>query len=251
MINFSDIIVRVVVGIAVVAVMPNIKKILQPCLTGVKGIVICVVVVLMSIAGVYWAFTVSFMRAGGTKIDTAHEVVDYSFGERVYRLSVMAESGDVEAQYELAEYCRDNYDIGDNKARALKWYEKAARAGHRKACFRLGGIYRGLYGTSLVEKNYSLALTWYNAGADSGGTDSQYELYSMYLRGEGVRRNPKMAYSYLYLMKLTMSKKFPAELVAELARLKKALPQSGAGEAVRMAERHYRFILRNYPKALE
>jgi|GEM_PF-6568811 len=251
MIDFADIILRVAVGIAILAVMPVIEKILRPHLTGVKGIVICVVAVLMSIAGVYWAFTLSWLRGGGTKIESVNEVADYSFGERVYRLSVMAESGDAEAQYELAEYCRDNYDIGDNKARALRLYEKAAKAGHRKACFRLGGIYRGLYGKTLAEKNYSLALSWYNAGADSGGTDSQYELYSMYLRGEGVRRNPRMAYSYLYLMKLTMSKKFPAELATELARLKKALPQSEAGEAVRIAERHYRFIRRNYPEALE
>ncbi|MBQ4432070.1 MAG: sel1 repeat family protein [Synergistaceae bacterium] len=251
MIDFADIILRVVVGIAVLAVMPGIAKILQPCLSGVKGIVICVVAVLMSIIGVYWAFTVSMVKAGGTKTEIVNETVDYSFGEKVYRLSLRAESGDMDAQYELAEYCRDNYDIGDNKARALRLYEKAARAGHQKACFRLGGIYRGLYGSGLTEKNYSLALSWYGAGADSGGTDSQYELYSMYLRGEGVRRNPRMAYSYLYLMKLTMSRKFPAELEAELLRLRKLLPQSEAGEAVRIAERHYRFIRRNYPEALE
>ena len=50
-----------------------------------------------------------------------------------------AEAGEAEAQHMLGHACREGRDGQpvDLQA-AMRWYDRAARQGHRRACFNLG-----------------------------------------------------------------------------------------------------------------
>lgn len=88
-------------------------------------------------------------------------------------LIVKAESGDVEAQFDLAE---EYWEKGDYE-QAFLWYKKVAEQGSVEAQFNLGVIYDNDQG---VLQDYELAFHWYKKSADQGNMDAQFNLGLMY-----------------------------------------------------------------------
>jgi uncharacterized protein len=64
-----------------------------------------------------------------------------NFSKAAQLLIPKAESGDAEAQYELAALYRTGRGVPQDDAVAFRWMESAARLGHAKAQFNLGSMY--------------------------------------------------------------------------------------------------------------
>ena len=78
-------------------------------------------------------------------------------------------------------------------ARALSQLFYPAQQGNAWACRTLGMIYR--YGLD-VQKNYPLALRWFDKASRQGDAISQLQIGEMYQQGLGIESDPEMAYKY-------------------------------------------------------
>lgn len=89
--------------------------------------------------------------------------------DTVEQLKEKAHSGDVDAQYQLAQ----RYDFGNgvnyNVRQAEKWYIAAANQGHIEAQFHLAVILQS-------RAQYTDAIKWYEKSANSGHQRSQKNL---------------------------------------------------------------------------
>ena len=95
-----------------------------------------------------------------------------------------AEAGLVEAQYRLGCILMTSFKFSD----AIKWFEKAAEAGHSDALFKLGYCYEFAHG---VTGNQAKAIELYQSAADKGNIDAQLKIGEHY-----KSRNPKQAVKY-------------------------------------------------------
>jgi len=108
-------------------------------------------------------------------------------------LKVLAEKGDVRAQYNLgAMYARGDGIPEDNKE-AVKWWRKAAKEGDARSQFNLAVRYT--YGKG-VDRDAKEALRWYRKAAMQGHADAQNNLGLMYDNGEGVLEDDVTAYAW-------------------------------------------------------
>ena len=109
----------------------------------------------------------------------------------VNKLKEAAESGDVEAQFNLAM----SYSFGDgveqNFEKALSLFLKSANQGDARAQYYLGVMYSNGHGTST---DLDQAFKWFSKSAIQGDADAQCELGMMYLQGRGVEKNEKEAF---------------------------------------------------------
>ncbi|HDO1315543.1 tetratricopeptide repeat protein [Aeromonas veronii] len=103
-----------------------------------------------------------------------------------YLILETAQQGNPEAQFTVGI----SYDIGDRVEKdpslAFTWYHKAAQQGHPDAKYNLGIAYDHGDG---VEQDHTLAAVWYKKAALKGHVESQFNLGVAYLLGEGVDRN--------------------------------------------------------------
>jgi TPR repeat protein len=107
-----------------------------------------------------------------------------------------AEAGDVKAQYYLGLLHAHGYGVEKNATIAATWFRKAAEQGNREAQFDLGHLYRRGAG---VPQDDKIAVSWWRKAADSGDTFAQSSLAEMYLEGRGVERNLTQAYKWIVL----------------------------------------------------
>ncbi len=75
-----------------------------------------------------------------------------------------------------------------NKAEAVRWYTKAAEAGHLTATTNLAWCYETGFG---CQTNYKEAVKWYTIAAEAGEMFAQKNLGSLYIRGVGVPKDLK------------------------------------------------------------
>jgi len=80
--------------------------------------------------------------------------VDYTDATKQWHL--LANQGDVSAQYNLGVMYANGYGVKKDHAKAVEWYSKAAQQGHAVAQYSLGVWY--FYGLG-VEQNYAQAFT--------------------------------------------------------------------------------------------
>ena len=106
------------------------------------------------------------------------------------QLRELANRGDATAQDWLGAYRQRTHDI----ARAVFWYEKAARQGNVTAQNNLGTLYAKGVGTP---KNLSQAAYWYRKAAEQGNATAQNNLGILYHEGQGVAKNDKIAADWL------------------------------------------------------
>ena len=76
----------------------------------------------------------------------------------------------------------------------LKRTRSLANAGDVTAQFNLGTMY---YKGEGVPKDYKEAVKWYRMSADQGNAMAQYHLYAMYDDGTGVSKDPKEAIKWI------------------------------------------------------
>lgn len=119
-------------------------------------------------------------------------LVNLAWGETDLRkIKKLAESGDVEAQFNLGFMFDQGQGVPQNYAEAVKWYRKAADQGHADAQYFLGTMYVQGQGVPL---NYAEATKWLKKAAEQGLTDAQFILGGMYYHGQGVLKDFQAAY---------------------------------------------------------
>lgn len=116
--------------------------------------------------------------------------------DMIKRLHILAESGDVQAQFELGRRYFKGEDIDKDWNEAVKWLEKAAINNHIEAQLYMGEQY--LFGFA-VKEDYKKAYKWMKLSAEGGNMDAQFQLGNMYQSGNGVRKNIEEAYKWYTL----------------------------------------------------
>jgi TPR repeat protein len=114
--------------------------------------------------------------------------------ETIQALQTMAESGNVDAQFNLGV----SYYQGDGVLRdvhkAEKWFRKAAEQGDAGAQHNLGAMY---YEGDGVPQNATEAEKWFRLAAEQGLANHQYVLAIIYLYGEIIPQNLSKAERWL------------------------------------------------------
>ncbi|HXT19997.1 MAG TPA: hypothetical protein VN923_04525 [Thermoanaerobaculia bacterium] len=94
-----------------------------------------------------------------------------------------AESGDVAAQFELANRLAFGGEgVAEDDAAAIPWYRKAAEQGHANAQHVLGVFY---YHGRGVRRDEAEAIKWWRRAAEQGQASAQYWLAGEYKYGLG------------------------------------------------------------------
>ena len=65
----------------------------------------------------------------------------------------------------MAIFYKNGYGTDKNYNEAIKWFELAAKQGHREAQYELAVCYKNGYGT---DKNYNEAIKWFELAAKQG-----------------------------------------------------------------------------------
>jgi TPR repeat protein len=121
--------------------------------------------------------------------------VSYS-DDQLTELKAEAESGDLDAQYELgfiySGLCYQCQSPKPNQSEADKWFRRAAEKGYAPAQRGLGALY------SRVEsvQNYTEAEKWLRKAADQGDSTAQDLLGKLYRDGKGVSQNTAEAVNW-------------------------------------------------------
>ncbi len=100
------------------------------------------------------------------------------------QLRTMAEKGDPDAQYRLAEKYRIGYPVEQDYAQALELYTRSAGQGHAASQFRLGELYEE---GDILELDVGKAIESYNQAAEQGHAGAQYaEAEPLYQRSLAI-----------------------------------------------------------------
>ena len=109
------------------------------------------------------------------------------------------ETGDAQAQYDLAMKYHEGQGVKQSYKKAKQWLEKAAEQGHADAQFNLGALHKDglLAGKPELNqapkckseikkergKDYQTARTWFLKAAKQGHAKSQFEIGNFYAYG--------------------------------------------------------------------
>jgi len=102
------------------------------------------------------------------------------------QLHAMAEQGDPDAQYQLAEHYRTGFPVEQDPEKALELYTHSARQGDPDAQFRLGELYEA---GEIVERDLTKAVESYHQAAEQGHPEAQYALAHIYHLGSGIEQD--------------------------------------------------------------
>ena len=105
-----------------------------------------------------------------------------------------AEQGNAEAQFELGSCYISGKGVPQVKSEAIKWYRKAAEQGYAEAQNSLGVCYDIGYGVVIDKVE---AVKWYRKAAEQGLAKSQFNLGYMYKNGEGVAKDKDEALKWI------------------------------------------------------
>ena len=104
-----------------------------------------------------------------------------------------AESGDAEAQLELAKSYHSGEGLEENQELALYWLKKSAQQDNVDAQFLLGLSY--YYGDG-IEENHERAVDWWKRAAEKGNKYAQSMLATCYECGDGTDMDKEQAFVY-------------------------------------------------------
>jgi TPR repeat protein/ferredoxin len=113
---------------------------------------------------------------------------NYKKAMRFYKQA--ANTGHVEAMYDLGSMYEYGIGINKNEKEAIRWYRKAADEGHAAAMFNLGYAYGRGEG---VEQDDTQAVYWYRKAAEAGHATAMNNLGYAYEHGEGVEQDDTQA----------------------------------------------------------
>ena len=112
----------------------------------------------------------------------------------ISELQQRAQSGDAQAQFELARDYEDGKGVPQDDAKAVEWFRKSADQGNAEAENSLGVMYglgRG------VARDREEAVRWYKKAAKQGLADGIYNVAISYYNGEGAEENITSACSWM------------------------------------------------------
>lgn len=111
--------------------------------------------------------------------------------EYIKKIVSAAESGNLEAQFDLGWAYELGDEIDPDMRMAFHWIKSAAEGGHSKAMHKIGYMYENELGTA---KNEKRAFEWYKKAADAGELHGERDLGYCYRYGVGVDIDLDMAY---------------------------------------------------------
>jgi TPR repeat protein len=118
----------------------------------------------------------------------AYQNADYAKARLLW--TKLAQDGDADAQYNLANMYRNGRGGALDFKLALKFYSLAAQQGLRRAQFNLGNLY--MHGRG-VDQDYKKAIEWFERAAETGHVPALINLGFMFESGYGVKKDPKVA----------------------------------------------------------
>jgi len=118
----------------------------------------------------------------GSAIPTATSPYD-GLPSEIAVLARRGDSGDVDAQFDLALRYRDGNGVDRNYEKATSLLRRAAEKGHVQAQYLLASHYRVGLG---VEQNVAEAVRWYRMAAERGNLSAAHRLGRLYEAGAGV-----------------------------------------------------------------
>jgi uncharacterized protein len=177
------------------------------------------------------AFLVAFLVCSVTTSLSAQSVKagidawvkgDYATAVAVWR--PLAEKGDVEAQFNLAQAYRLGRGVPINLSAAQTWYERAAESGHPNAQTMLGAL--------LFENGNRIGgLRWLKRAAENGDPNGLLMYGTALFNGDGIPQNPVLGYAYV---SRAAAKGLPAARET-LAQMDKILPLEDRKKGVAIA----------------
>jgi hypothetical protein len=119
---------------------------------------------------------------------TAWQNADYASAVAIWR--PLAEKGDADAAFNLGQAYRLGRGVTVDLAQAQKWLERSAQAGHLDAQTTLGLL---LFDSG----SHDSALAWLKKAAVRGDPRAMLVYGTALFNGDGVPRDPLMAYAYV------------------------------------------------------
>jgi TPR repeat protein len=116
---------------------------------------------------------------------------DYGIAAKWFRAA--ADQGSARAQYDLGVLYERGRGVAVDLAEAAKWYRKAAEGKYPLAQYNLAVCYTKGQGT---RKDLPEAALWYRRAALQGMVQAMVNLGTMYERGDGVPESPVDAYAW-------------------------------------------------------
>ncbi len=107
----------------------------------------------------------------------------------------LAETGNADAQYDLAMLYRTGKGVEKNLGKSFKWFQKAAEQGLPDAQYYLAYMYDN---GEAVDKDLQKAFVWYLKAAEHGQGLAQINLGVIYANGLGVPQNVSRAYLWFH-----------------------------------------------------
>jgi len=151
-------------------------------------------------------------------------------------LQKAAGSGDPDACHELGNrYLAGAGGLPQNPARAMLYFEDAARKGHRDAAFRLGKMYSE---GAQIPRDYPKAIEYYTIAARAGHALAQHNLGAMYASGRGVKTDYAEGLAWLILA--TRNAPGDADTAAGEKRLREFLAGVNRSDTIAAGEKRAR-----------
>jgi len=168
----------------------------------------------------YLIFSISINLMVFTNAVAVIPLSDVSAG--VFRFQAkLAEQGNPEAQYKVGEMYETGQGAAKNIQKALTWFEKAAKQGHKKSIYKL--LFLEIKSNGLNDFTKS-QLGMLRQEAATGNTDAQYFLGKMYAAGVGVPKSLNNALTWLnkaVFNGIIEAEKEAVVVEKELARIRK------------------------------
>ena len=165
---------------------------------------------------IHWAralFTVILRRSSGTArplTDHLEEILMRPCNSRIVTIKVLVSQrmlGEAvkwfrkiadfssEAAFYLGVKYSNGEGVTEDKAEALRWYQKAAQLGDETAQFNLGVMYRDGAG---VVKDAKEAFHWFQKAAEQGMDDAEVQVGYAYQLGLGVLQDHQQAEEWYF-----------------------------------------------------
>jgi len=112
---------------------------------------------------------------------------DYNAALAIWR--PLAEAGDAEAQFNLAQAYRLGRGVPKDEQAAIEWYRRAAGQGLTPA--------EANYGLLLLEKDRDAAMPWLEKAAAKGDARAQYVVGTALFNGDPLPPDPVRAYALM------------------------------------------------------
>lgn len=97
-----------------------------------------------------------------------------------HQIKIKAETGDAQAQLQLAFYYDTGKGVTRDGAEALKWYKCSAEQGNAISQFNVGSKY---FDSNDVKKDYNEAFKWFLKSAEQGNAYAQLYVGAIYFKG--------------------------------------------------------------------